>query len=111
MGRFPSAWQAGLDASRQERRAERIAAELKPLEPLLPGETRSEYLDRLERTEVRPGMSREQFLRWLGSFPMHDDDRGPDNTVLIDLLPAGNDFGESALNRLADAILATLQRS
>lgn len=111
MTRYPNAWQSGLDASRQARRDERKAKELKPLEPLLPGETRSEYLDRLERAEVRSSMNREQFLRWLGSFPMHDDDRGPDNIVLIDLLPAGNDFGETALGRLADAILAALPRS
>jgi len=48
---------------------------------------------------------REQFIQWLGSFPMHDDDLGPDNTVLIDLLPAGSDFGEASLRRLAEAIL------
>lgn len=50
-------------------------------------------------------LEREQFIQWLGSFPMHDNDLGPDNTVLIDLLPAGGDFGETALRRLADAIL------
>ena len=27
---------------------------MRPLEPLLPGETRSEYLDRLERAEAKP---------------------------------------------------------
>lgn len=30
-----------------------IARPLRPLEPLLPGETRSEYLDRLERAEPK----------------------------------------------------------
>ena len=30
---------------------------------------------------------RNDLAQFLGSFPMHDDDRGPDNTVLVDLLP------------------------
>lgn len=32
-----------------------VARPLRPLEPLLPGETRSEYLDRLERAEAGSG--------------------------------------------------------
>lgn len=49
---------------------------------------------------------RQQFVQWLGSFPMHDDDRGPHNVVLIDLMPAGDDFGETSLKRITDAIVA-----
>jgi hypothetical protein len=60
MARSPSAWQSGLDASREERRAERVASELRPLEPLLPGETRSEYLARVDRDE------NEAWLDWFG---------------------------------------------
>lgn len=37
---------------------------MRPLEPLLLGETRSEYLDRLERAEARPAMTdREKLYR------------------------------------------------
>jgi hypothetical protein len=50
-------------------------------------------------------LERERFIQWLGSLPMHEDDRGPDNRVLIDYLPAGDDFGETGLRRLADAII------
>jgi hypothetical protein len=55
------------------------------------------------------GWSRDKLARWLGSFPMHEDDRGPDNTVLIDLLPftAGEDQGgETVLYRIVDELLS-----
>jgi hypothetical protein len=56
------------------------------------------------------GWSRDKLARWLGSFPMHEDDRGPDNTALIDLLPftAGEDQGgETVLYRIVDGLLST----
>ena len=35
---------------------------MKPLEPLLSGETRSEYLDRLERAEARPEIDADKIV-------------------------------------------------
>ncbi len=50
---------------------------MKPLEPLLPGETRSEYLDRLAAEEHRGycqpdstrGCARMTLKRWFGKCP------------------------------------------
>lgn len=52
--------------------------------------------------------NKEDLARFLGSFPMHEDDRGPDNTVLVDLLPftPGEEMGgETVLYRIVDALI------
>lgn len=50
-----------------------------------------------------------EMARAIGSFPAHEDDRGPDNQTLIDYLPAGRGEvmgGETFLYKLVDHLLA-----
>lgn len=63
---------------------------------------------------IQPSDVREVVARLIGSFPTHDDDRGPDNETLIDWLPAqpGEAMsGEAFLYKLTDAILALINPS
>jgi hypothetical protein len=49
---------------------------------------------------------RERIKRILGSWPMHKDDRGPDNLVLADMLPGGYEEQDAMLGQIADALIS-----
>jgi hypothetical protein len=49
---------------------------------------------------------RERIKRILGSWPMHKDDRGPDNLVLADMLPGGYEEQDAMLGQIADTLLS-----